>query len=515
MKGAHNPWIVAVVVTLATFMELLDTSIANVALPQMAGNLGVTRNESTWVLTSYLVANAVVIPMSGWLSNRLGRKRFYLTCIVLFSAASLLCGLAPTLELLVLCRVFQGLGGGGLVPTEQAILIDTFPVSKRGTALAVYGMTTVLAPALGPTLGGIITDRYSWRFIFFINVPVGILSFFLVKRFVLDPPRAEPAMAPETARAGGTDWTGLALIATGLGFLEYVLERGEEAGWFASGRIVLCTGFAVALLVAMALREWTWAAPILDLRLLARRNFAIANVLMMALSASAFGVTVLMPQYLWALLGYTPERAGLVLSPGGLLIFCLLPITGRFVSKVDPRILISIGFLAVGGATFYTARTINMEMDFGTAVRLRLLQCAGFAFLFVPIQMLAYAGMPPQKNNQAASVINLSRNLGASLGIAYVITVLFRHRQSHQAHIVTHTTGFDAPAMARLAELGQRFREGGLALDSVRRAGAMLYTDVLKQAMQLAYIDALTSLAAVAGFAAVFCWLARWPLAPR
>jgi DHA2 family multidrug resistance protein len=501
-------WRIALVVTLATFMELLDTSIANVALPQIAGNLGVNRNESTWVLTSYLVANAIAVPFAGWLSLRVGRKRFYLACVAVFTLASLLCGVAPDLVVLVVCRVLQGLGGGGLVPAEQAILVDTFPPEERGTAMALYGMTTVLAPALGPTLGGLLTDYASWRWIFLINVPIGLLSIALVASHLPESPRLDA----QKHASESVDWLGLVLIAVGLGFLELVLERGQEKDWFADPMITGASAIAFAALLAAIHRQWRHPAPVLDLKLLRNRNFAIANALMMVLACTSYGVTVLLPQYLWALMGYTATSAGLVLSPGGLLIFCLLPITGRVVSRVDTRVLISGGFLMVGAAILYSARAINMEMDFAAAVHIRMLQCAGFAFLFVPIQMLAYSTLPGGKNAHAASLMNVSRNLGASLGLAAIITLIFRRRQFHQTQLVAHATPFDAEFRAALATLSREFELGGYSLEEAsRRSSALLYREVAKQHMQLAYIDVFFYLAALAAVAALAAWFAKRP----
>ncbi|MET0793590.1 MAG: DHA2 family efflux MFS transporter permease subunit [Polyangiaceae bacterium] len=506
--GGHNPWLITVVVTLATFMEILDTSIANVALPQIAGNLGVSRHEGTWVLTSYLVANAVVLPLSGWLSNRLGRKRFYMTSVLLFSGASLCCGLSPTLGWLILFRVLQGLGGGGLVPVEQAILIDTFPATKRGMAIAVYGMTAVLAPAMGPTLGGFITDHFSWRWIFLINIPVGLLSFTLTARFLSDP----PYLRRSRAQMGSIDWIALGLIALGLGTLEFVLERGQESDWFDSSIIVGCSIVAVTALLAFVVREWNHERPLVDLKLLARGNFAVANVLMLGLAFTSFAITVIMPQYLQAIMGYSAARSGLVLSPGGLLIFCCLPIAGRLASKTDPRLLLTGAFCVVGAAIVYTARTINVEMDFATGIQLRLMQCVGFGFLFVPVQMLAYAGLPKNKNNEAASLMSLSRNMGADIGIAFLVTLIYRQRQTHQVHLVSNATEFDASYRAAIRGFTRALVEAGYAEhEAARRAIAKVYDDVIAQAMQLAYVDALIGIAAVAGVMALLTWLARWP----
>jgi DHA2 family multidrug resistance protein len=311
--GGRNPWAIALVVTLATFMEVLDTSIANVSLPHIAGNLSVSQDESTWVLTSYLVSNAIVLPVSGWIATKMGRKRFYMTCVAIFTVSSFLCGMAPTLGSLVFFRILQGVEGGGLAPSEQAILADTFPPAKRGMAMAVYGMAVVLAPAIGPTLGGFITDNFSWRWVFFINVPVGIASLMLSNRMVTDPPHLKQARE----RAGGIDWIGLGLVATGLGCLEVVLDKGQEEDWFHSSFITGFSLVAVVALVSFVVWELNHENPIVDLKMFQRRSFAVANMLMLMLGVALFGSTVLLPQYLQVLMGYTAQQAGMALSPGG------------------------------------------------------------------------------------------------------------------------------------------------------------------------------------------------------
>ena len=337
---SHNPWLVALTVTLATFMEVLDTSIANVALPHMAGTLGASQEEATWVLTSYLVSSAVILPISGWLMARMGRKRFYMTCVVMFTVCSMLCGLAPSLPLLVLFRVLQGVGGGGLAPSEQAILADTFPVSKRGQAFAVYGMAVVVAPAIGPTLGGWITDNFNWHWIFFINLPVGLLSLFLTQRMVEDP----PYLKEEQKTTGRVDFMGLGLISIGVGCLEFVLDKGQEKDWFGDSMITTFAIIAACMLVFFVWWEWQHQDPIVDIRLLKNRNFGTAVFLQFVLGMVLFGTTVLIPQFLQVLLGYTAERAGMVLSPGALVLMLTMPIAGRLVGsgKLDPRLLVAI-----------------------------------------------------------------------------------------------------------------------------------------------------------------------------
>src|SRR5580658_5246921 len=388
--GGRNPWAIALVVTMATFMEVLDTSIANVSLPHIAGSLSVGQDESTWVLTSYLVSNAVVLPISGWLASKVGRKRFYMTCVAIFTISSFLCGIAPTLGSLIFFRVIQGAGGGGLGPSEQAILADTFPPAKRGMAMAVYGMAVVLAPAIGPTLGGFITDNFSWRWVFFINIPVGILSLILSNRVVTDPPHLKLARE----RTGTIDWTGLGLIATGLGALEVVLDKGQEDDWFKSNFITGSAIYAAVALVSFVIWEWNHDTPIVDVRMFKRGGFAVANSLMLVLGVTLYGSTVLLPQYLQVLMGYTAQQSGMALSPGGVLIILLLPFVGRMVGKVDTRWLVAIGFGVLSISLFYMSDVIDMQMGFRTAVELRLLQSFGMAFLFVPIQSISYAGVP-------------------------------------------------------------------------------------------------------------------------
>src|SRR5690348_14207329 len=334
--GSINPWVIAVTVTLATFMEVLDTSIANVALPHIAGNLSAGQDESTWVLTSYLVSNAIVLPLSGWFSSLVGRKRFYMSCVALFTVSSFLCGLAPSLGVLVLCRILQGAGGGGLQPSEQAILNDTFALEKRGMAFAVYGVAVVVAPTIGPWLGGWITDNFSWRWVFYINVPVGILSLLLTSFVVSDPPYMKKANLKAGFRI---DYIGIGLISLGLGSMQIILDKGQRDDWFASDFIV---GFFVLMLVGIIagiIWEWREKEPVVDLKMLKDRNFAIATLTMFFLGFVLYSTTVLIPQLLQQLMGYTAQLAGLVLSPGGAVIMVMMPVVGILVSKLDTRLL--------------------------------------------------------------------------------------------------------------------------------------------------------------------------------
>jgi MFS transporter, DHA2 family, multidrug resistance protein len=506
--GGKNPWAIALVVTMATFMEVLDTSIANVSLPHIAGSLSVSQDESTWVLTSYLVSNAVVLPISGWLSSRFGRKRFYMTCVALFTVSSFLCGLAPTLGSLIFFRVLQGIGGGGLGPSEQAILVDTFPPAKRGMAMAVYGMAVVLAPAIGPTLGGFITDNFDWRWVFFINVPVGAASLLLSSRFVSDPPHLHTAKD----KAGVVDWVGLALIAMGLGCLEVVLDKGQEDDWFHSSFILGFSIVAAVSLVSFVLWELNNDNPIVDLKMFRRRSFAISNVLMLTLGIALFGSTVLLPQYLQGLMGYTAQQSGMALSPGGGVVILLMPLVGTLVSRVDPRFLVAFGFLVMSASLFYMAHQLDLQMDFLTAVELRCFQAAGLAFLFVPIQTLSYSGVPPQKNNQVSGIMNLSRNMGGDIGIAFVTTFVARRAQSHQSSLSAHTTAYSAPFQAHLAAIGSAMEKAGTSsVDAARQAMAATYRQLVLQSTQLAYLDTLWAIGIATAVMAPLVFLAKKP----
>ncbi len=506
--GGRNPWAIALVVTMATFMEVLDTSIANVSLPHIAGSLSVGQDESTWVLTSYLVSNAVVLPISGWLASKIGRKRFYMSCVAIFTISSFLCGIAPTLGSLIFFRVIQGAGGGGLGPSEQAILADTFPPAKRGMAMAVYGMAVVLAPAIGPTLGGFITDNFSWRWVFFINIPVGLLSLTLTSRVVTDPPHLKVARE----RTGSIDWTGLGLIATGLGALEVVLDKGQEEDWFQSRFITGFALYAAVALVSFVAWEWNHDTPIVDVRMFKRGGFAVANSLMLVLGISLYGSTVLLPQYLQVLMGYSAQQAGMALSPGGVLIILLLPFVGRMVGKVDTRWLIAFGFAILSTSLFYMSSVVNMQMDFRTAVALRMFQSAGLAFLFVPIQTISYSGVPVQKYNQVSGIMNLSRNMGGDIGIAFVTTLILRRAQLHQLTLSGHVTAYDAGYTAAAGRIAQALEHAGTtSATAAHDATAVLYGQLLQQATQLGYLDALRALAIACAIMVPVVWLAKRP----
>ena len=498
-ERAVNPWLIAITVTLATFMELLDTAIANVSLPHIAGGLATSYDEATWVLTSYLVANAVVLPLSAWLSRVFGRKNYYMACVGLFSLSSLMCGLAPSLGLLIVFRVLQGIAGGGLAPVEQAILVDTFPAAKRAAAFALYSMAIVTAPAVGPPLGGWITDSFSWRWIFFINVPIGILSLVLTSRILSDPPEFKrEAEAARTAGKLKIDYVGILLIAIGFACLEVVLDRGERLDWFESSFIVSFFAIALAALVFAVFWELRHPDPVVEIRLLKERNFAIANGYYFLFGFVLFGSTVLIPQMLQSLYGYTATDAGLVLGPGAMVIVVMAPVVVRLVSRIPVARLLALGFAILALAMWYFAG-FNLATNYARETGARALQGLGIAFLFVPATQLAYSYLPKEKNNKASSLTNLFRNQGGSFGIATVTTLLSRRMQYHQSVLVTHVTSFDQPLNATVAGITNRFVEHGSSMaDASASALAQVYAFVQQQAAMLAFLDCFRVLAVVA-----------------
>jgi DHA2 family multidrug resistance protein len=480
-----NPWIIALTVTLATFMEVLDTSVANVALPHIAGSLSASTDESTWVLTSYLVSNAIVLPMSGWFSSLIGRKRFYMSCVALFTISSCLCGLAPSLPMLIVFRVLQGAGGGGLQPSEQAILADTFPPRQRGMAFAVYGMAVVLAPAIGPTLGGWITDSFSWRWIFFINIPVGIVSLFLTNRLITDP----PYMRRENRKTFRIDYIGLGLLALGLGALQVVLDKGERDDWFGSHFILITTVICISALIAVAIWEWKHKNPIIDLHLFRDRSFAIGNLLMFMVGFALMSSTVLIPLFLQTMMGYTAREAGLALMPGGFAIILIMPLVGFLLGRYDARRLLLVGFTLLAIALFYMTH-FNLSIVFRHAAGARLVQALGLAFLFVPINTAAYAFLPKEKNNAASGLINLSRNVGGSVGISVVTTMLSRRTQFHLANLSDHVHPGNGKVQAMLSAASHTLvTRGSSAYEASHQAYALLSNMLAQQATMLAYID--------------------------
>jgi len=491
-KPTVNPWIIGVVVSMAAFMEVLDTSIANVALPHIAGGLGASNDESTWVLTSYLVANAVVLPISGFLVGWLGRKRFFMACIVLFTASSFLCGIAPSLGMLLLFRVMQGAFGGGLQPMAQAILADTFPPEKRGLAFALYGITAVCAPAIGPTLGGWITDNYSWRWIFYINVPVGLLAVLLVGQLVEDP----PYLSRTKKGVGRFDYIGFALLALGVGALQVALDKGQEDDWFGSRFITTLIVTAAAGLVSLVIWEWFQKEPIVDVRLFKRFNFASTNLMFFVVGIVLFSSTVLLPQFLQTLMGYTAETAGLVLSAAAFLLLFLLPVVGRLLTRYQARHLLAFGWITMALGMYISAKSIDVLISFPAATWMRILQYLPIGFLFVPLTTAGYIGLPKEKNNAAAGMMNFMRNMGQSVGTSAMTTLIARRSQYHQSVLAVYTrsTRFHLAT----AGLANRLTHAGLSVHSAQQqAVARMYGMLMIQAQAISYVDAYVLLAAV------------------
>jgi MFS transporter, DHA2 family, multidrug resistance protein len=495
-RPKYNPWLIAVVVALAAFMEVLDTSIANVALPYMAGSLGASNDQSTWVLTSYLVSNAIILPISGWLAGALGRKRFFMACLSVFTVSSLLCGIAPSLGMLLLFRVLQGAGGGGLQPMAQAILADTFPPQQRGLAFALYGITAIMAPTIGPTLGGWITFNYSWRWIFFINIPVGLATWFLVRRFVEDP----PYVAKLKAAGVKLDYIGIALLTLGIGALQILLDKGQEDDWFGSQFITTLVIVSTVCLISLVIWEWFQKAPIIDVRMFKSFNFASANLMMFTLGILLFSSLVLMPQFLQTLLGYTSQLAGLALSAGGLVLLLEMPLMGQLTTKVQARYLIATGWLLLSIAMFYSTKRIDLLISFKAATLLRITQVIGLGFLFVPITLVAYIGIPPDKNNAVAGIVNFMRNIGSSVGTSLVTTLIARRAQFHQARLVEHARVDNPNFQNTVNGMSQSLAHAGVGVHEAQMtAYARIYQSLQAQAASLAYVDTFMVLAVGAG----------------
>jgi len=471
-----NPWIIAMVVTMGTFMEVLDTSIANVALPHIAGSLSASQDESTWVLTSYLVANAIVLPISGWISSVLGRRNFYLASVILFTIFSAACGLAPTLAMLVIFRVLQGLSGGGLQPSVQAILADTFPGNKRGMAMAMYTVAILCAPVLGPTLGGWITDNYSWRWIFYINIPVGLLCAFFTRIVLHDPPHLVKARALLKSKPLKVDGIGLGLVSLGLASLEIVLDKGQELDWFGSTFIGWASAVAVFALVGAVVWELRVKNPVVNLRLLKERNFAMCCVIVLGLYTALYATTFLLPQFMQELMGYSATTAGLAVSPAGLVTMIEVPIVGWALSKgLDARRMIFAGLVTITVATWWLSLG-NLQMSESNLVWPRVLQIMGLGMTTVPLSTIMFRFLPADQSSNAAGIYALVRNEGGSIGIALSSTFLQRAAQTHQTYLAANLTASNVV-------------RHGATPDSAYASMALLYGKVQEQAALLAYMD--------------------------
>jgi DHA2 family multidrug resistance protein len=511
-RPAINPWVVALTVTLATFMELLDTSIANVSLPYIAGGLGRSFDEVTWILTTYLVANAVVLPMSAWLSRVFGRKNYYMACVALFTITSFFCGIAPSLGLMLMARVLQGIGGGGLAPVEQAILVDTFEPSKRASAFALYTVAIVTAPAIGPVLGGWITDNYNWRWVFLINIPIGVLSLLLTQRFVHDP--VTYAEERKTVRVNGklrVDGIGIALIGVGSAALEILLDRGQIDDWFGSRTIVSCFVIAAVCLTAAVFWELRVPDPVIDFRLLKVRNFAIANVFYFVFGVGLFASTTIIPQILQSLYGYRAIDAGLVLGPGAFVITLLAPVGAQLVQRgiVKPKILL-FGAVMVVGISFIHYSRMTLEADYWHYAWSRALQGLGYAFFFVPLSVIAYSELSAAQNNKASSLTNFFRNWGGSFGIALITTMSDRRAAFHQSVVGANQTSSSRTLQDSVAQLTNYLQVHGFShADAAAAAYARVYEQLGAQTRFLAFMDCFWVLGLMTLIAAPLVLLTR------
>lgn len=498
MQPTAAKWWITASVMIPTLLEILDTSIANVALGHIQGSLSAGQDEVTWVLTSYLVANAVIIPMSGWLGRVMGRKNYLLVSVAVFTAASMLCGMATSLEALIFFRILQGVGGGGLQPVSQAILLETFPPAERGLAMAVFAMGAVLGPILGPLLGGYITDHASWHWIFFINVPVGVFAVLMIQTFVEDPPYLRRRQLGEIV-----DTVGLALLIVGLGCLQVLLDKGQQEDWFASPVMTTLAMVAGVCLTVLVFWELRHPNPVVDLRIFADRNFATGNVVMFFGFFAFFGAIVLLPMYLQQLMGYTSWLAGVVLGPSGAIMLLILPVVGRLTQKIDPRIILCFGLVVSGLSLVFMSR-FTLEIDIGTAMMSRNIQAIGIACFFVPLSYLTMAFVPNERMSNASALFNLLRNLGGSFGTAFVTTMLARRAQFHQTRLVEHMTPYNLP-------FGEALDHLQTLLGSAEKAQGALYQATLRQAAFMAYMDVF-HLQALFFFAlALLMWIVRRP----
>jgi MFS transporter, DHA2 family, multidrug resistance protein len=512
-RAAINPWVVALTVTIATFMELLDTSIANVSLPYIAGGLGRSYDEVTWILTTYLVANAVILPMSAWLSRVFGRKNYYMACVALFTITSFFCGIAPSLGIMLLSRVLQGIGGGGLAPVEQAILVDTFPPDKRASAFALYTVAIVTAPAIGPVLGGWITDNYNWRWVFLINIPIGVLSLFLTSRFVHDPEAFQAERATVRSADGKLriDGIGIALIGLGSAALEVLLDRGQIDDWFGSTFICWLFAIGVVCLVTAVFWELRHPEPVIDFHLLRGRNFAISCVFYFVFGFGLFGSTTMIPQLLQSLYGYRAIDAGLVLGPGALVITMLAPVGAQLVQRgvVKPRILL-FGALMVVGLSFLHYSHFNLDTDYRHYALARALQGFGYAFFFVPLSVISYSQLKPSQNNKASSLTNFFRNWGGSFGIAFITTMTERRQNFHQSTVGANLPP-SSPYLQHAVQQTAAFLEarGFSHADALNASYSHYYDQLQSQAKLLAFMDCFHIIGVITLIAAPLVLLTR------
>ena len=501
-RPSVNPWLIAMAVMVAVFMEVLDTTITSVALPNMAGSLSSTNEEATWVLTSYLVANAIVLPASGWFALRFGRKRFLLACTALFTVASFLCGVAPSMGVLILARILQGAGGGAMQPLSQAILLESFPREKQGMAMATFGLGVGVAPVLGPFVGGWLTDNYSWRWVFNINIPIGVLALYLLARYVEDPPYIK------NARPGAIDAIGFGLLTVWLATLQIVLDKGQEADWFASAWIAWFSIVSVGALGALIVRELRTPEPIVDLRVFRDRNFWVGTAVTAVISAAMYSALTMLPLFLQTLLGYASQDAGLATAPRGLGAMIAMPIAGILMSYVDGRWLISLGVACTAASTLMFG-SLTLDVSMASIVWPNVLQGLGLALVLVPLMTISVGRLSKDKIGNASGIFNLMRNLGGSIGISVSTTFLARMAQTHQANLATHMTPYDPVFQARLAALTAGLSRYSAGPQAHMRAYGLLQGILLQQAGLNAYVDMFRWTALIIALCLPGVWLLK------
>ena len=478
-----NPWLIAIAVMSGTFMEVLDTTVVNVSLPHIAGNLSASNDEATWTLTSYLVANAIILPMTGWLANNFGRKRLLMGSVMGFTIASFLCGLAPSLPFLIVCRILQGACGGGLQPLSQAILLEAFPPEKRGQAMAFWALGIVVAPMLGPVAGGWLTDNYSWRWVFYINIPIGVIALILTQLYIFDPPYLRK-------KAQGIDYWGIGLLVVGIGCLQIMLDKGQEEDWFSSHLIIVLAVLTVVGLGGLVVRELKAEHPIIDLTVFKYRSFAVGTFLMTVVGFVLYGSTVLLPLFMQILLGYTATHAGVTNLPRGLASFLAMPFIGFLTSKVDVRKLLGAGILSSAVAMFLLSR-LNLDVGFSDFWWPLALQGAALGLIFVPLTTVTNDPVPKERLGNATSLFNLMRNIGASIGISAVTTIQVRNAQKHLHELGANVSTSNLQWQHMIGGLQQFFISKGTdPTTALKRAQAAAFGLVQRQAAMLSYADA-------------------------
>jgi len=481
-KPKSNPWLIAISVMIATFMEVIDTSIASVALPYIAGSLSASTDEATWVLTFYLLSNAVILPASAWFSLRFGRKRFLITCIIIFTVSSFTCGASTSLIMILLARLVQGAGGGALQPISQAILTESFPPEKRGMATAIFALGVVVAPVLGPTVGGWLTDQYSWRWAFYINIPIGILAVIMISKFIEDPPYIK------NAKPGRLDFAGLGLLAVALGLLQIILDRGQEDDWFGAMWIRYGTVIMVVAFIGFIWWQFTAKKPLVDLTIFKNRNFAIGCFLIFMFGSAIYGVVTLLPLFYQTVLGYSATQAGLAVSPRGVGAIIAMPFIGLLTTKIDNRYMIATGFGIFGVCSLYLSY-IYLGISPSTMFWPVLISGSALGLVFVPLSTTALGDLPQEKIGNASGLYNLMRNVGGSVGIAAVNTIVARHEQTHRAEMVQHLAPSLVPYQERLNQLTTMMSAHADPVTAMQRAYGSIQNTLSQQAILWAYVD--------------------------